>query len=214
MTMLATLMAVFASTVAQTGDAVQPVNYQCAPAACAMPAACAVPANCALPTTCAVPAGCGMPVTCGGLSDACVYGDPCNLQCFNGYDNGWCHSCHGDCGYGCGCGCGDGGHGCCLCGIRLMSTCGLIPHYAYQPAYHGYYYFRPYNYSSIEQQKQLSVAMGGDARAPYATPMFKPVYESFAMTGYEERGLDVPKVPAKVGAAPLPMLESLLTPAE
>jgi len=95
-----------------------------------------------------------------------------------------------------------------------MTTGDLIPHYPYLPAYHGYYYFRPYNYVHVEQHKQLAAMMGGDYRAPYQTLMFQPIYANFSPMEYVNRDLDVPKVPARPSVTTLPKLESFLIPAE
>ncbi|WP_166823884.1 hypothetical protein [Thalassoroseus pseudoceratinae] len=56
----------------------------------------------------------------------------------------------------------------------------LYPHYAYYPKFHGYYYFRPYNYIHVERDAALAAAMGGDVRAPYSTEFLKPMFQSFA----------------------------------
>jgi hypothetical protein len=55
---------------------------------------------------------------------------------------------------------------CALC--ELHSTCDLIPHYPYYPMQHGYYYFRPYNHTSIQVDQQTAVRLGADTRNPYS----------------------------------------------
>jgi hypothetical protein len=51
-------------------------------------------------------------------------------------------------------------------------------HYAYPPAYHGYYYFRPYNYAHVLRDRDVVLRLQGDPLAPYATEMFKDIYAS------------------------------------
>jgi len=55
----------------------------------------------------------------------------------------------------------------------------MIPHYAYYPALHGYYYFRPYNYMHVPRQQEFVTRFGGDARNPYANEIFKRVYAEY-----------------------------------
>lgn len=122
----------------------------CAPAA--SPACCA-PAACT-PVSCAAAAlpGCGN-----------TYGNSCNSYC---------------------------GDGCCKqsCCDRIKNSCAwhrahstgdMFPHFAYYPAYHGYYYFRPYNWMTVLQQQSLIMGMGGDSRNPYSVAMFDSIYEDF-----------------------------------
>lgn len=91
------------------------------------------------------------------------------------------------------------------------TTGDMYPHYAYTPVYHGYYYFRPYNYINILRQKGEVVALGGDPKAPYSHKMFIPIYEHIDLTAYEESpsiGGGVPVLePIHV---PLPSLEDIL----
>ena len=65
------------------------------------------------------------------------------------------------------------------------STCNMHPHYAYQPEHHGYYYFRPYNYTNVLAHQSVVAQWGGDPRSPYSRAMFIPVYEQFENTTYE-----------------------------
>lgn len=94
---------------------------------------------------------------------------PCPAECLS------CPSCpSGRC---------PGGNGClrhsCLC--KLGSTCDLYPHYAYYPRYHGYYYFRPYNYMMIGPQQEFAAQIGLDPRMPYSLSNFDAIYASWAM---------------------------------
>lgn len=113
----------------------------------------------------------------------------------------------GPVGYGCPdclC-CEDDDDGCCLCGPP--HPCNMFPHYAYYPKYHGHYYFRPYNYTTVFQQQQWAAAAGIDPRNPYSNKVFDCVF-----AGYEQL--------FRVGTAPvgsalptgnsLPELEALL----
>jgi len=101
--------------------------------------------------------------------------------------------------------CSDAGNGCCNAGCceekssfkdklksRLFGwcclhhykgTCDLFPHYPYCPAYHGYYYFRPYNYVHVLKHQQIVDVLGGDSQFPYETTMFEPVYVRLRIQG-------------------------------
>jgi hypothetical protein len=125
----------------------------------------------------------------------------CDLSCFESYDDAWC-----------GAGCCDGsicGRRCGRC-CRLDSTGDMYPHYPYQPMYHGYYYFRPYNWTMVERQRSQAVAMGFDIRAPYATgPVFGTIYGSFDQGAYAETKMYLPRFEPKSDNK-LPELETLL----
>jgi hypothetical protein len=56
-------------------------------------------------------------------------------------------------------------------GCWKLSTCDLYPHYAYYPKHHGYYYFRPYNYTMVPVQQQIAVRLGADSRNPYTVEL-------------------------------------------
>ncbi len=65
------------------------------------------------------------------------------------------------------------------------STCDMHQHYPYEPDNHGYYYFRPYNYTAVWKHQQWTATIGGDPRNPYSRALFIPVYEQFENTTYE-----------------------------
>jgi hypothetical protein len=65
------------------------------------------------------------------------------------------------------------------------STCNMYQHFPYQPDNHGYYYFRPYNYTMVWKHQQWIANLGADPRNPYTRAMFVPVYEQFENTTYE-----------------------------
>jgi len=52
----------------------------------------------------------------------------------------------------------------------------MIPHYAYYPCDHGYYYFRPYNVSHIRPQQAMAASWGADPRNPYGNEIFEKIY--------------------------------------
>lgn len=54
-----------------------------------------------------------------------------------------------------------------------------IPHYAYFPCDHGYYYFHPYNVSHIALHQSIATSWGIDARNPYSNEIFQKVYAQY-----------------------------------
>lgn len=58
----------------------------------------------------------------------------------------------------------------------LDNTCQMPPHYAYQPACHGHYYFAPYNYQTVLKQKHYAQLQNLDPRFPYTVPTFEHAY--------------------------------------
>ena len=58
----------------------------------------------------------------------------------------------------------------------LDNTCQMPPHYAYQPACHGHYYFAPYNYQTVLKQKHYAQCQNQDPRFPYSVPAFEHAY--------------------------------------
>jgi len=95
--------------------------------------------------------------------------------------------------------------------LNWKTTGEMYPHYPYTPVYHGYYYFRPYNYSNILRQKGEVVALGGDPKAPYSHKMFIKIYEQIDLTSYEEspsNGEDLPTLEPIHSS--LPSLEDIL----
>ncbi len=107
-----------------------------------------------------------------------------------------------------GCPCGDDDDGCCLC-RKIPHPCNMFPHYAYYPQYHGHYYFRPYNYTTVFQQQQWAAAAGIDPRNPYSNKIF-----CMAMAGFEQnyRPENAPIGSALPIGNGLPQLEELLAP--
>lgn len=82
----------------------------------------------------------------------------------------WSHCHSGDCGEGC--------HRIKWC--HFHTTGDLYPHYAYYPEHHGYYYFRPYNYTTLLQQQQQAVQLGASPINPYSVSMLDPLMAEFA----------------------------------
>lgn len=103
------------------------------------------------------------------------------------------------------CGRGHCGH---IKWCHVHSTCDMYPHYAYYPEHHGYYYFRPYNYTTVLKHQEEILRLGGQPSNPYSVSMLKPL-----MAEYAER------YPAKEDSyeqvlpqrKTLPSLESLLS---
>jgi hypothetical protein len=106
-----------------------------------------------------------------------------------------CSDACGSCGVSAGCPSRGGGHGACVgrmlgfgcengcCG----NTCNMPQHLMYYPADHGYYYFIPYNYRTVLQQKLAVTRYGGDSRNPYDNTMFQSVYEGLEPVSFELR---------------------------
>jgi len=73
-------------------------------------------------------------------------------------------------------------------------------HHRYFPRSHGYYYFRPYNYHSIQFHRDAVTRYGGDPRNPYSNRVFKDIYAEFDLVD----GEDVPALPTP---APSPFVD-------
>jgi hypothetical protein len=83
----------------------------------------------------------------------------------------------------------------------------MYQHHPYEPAFFGYYYFRPYNYINVANHKQQVARLGGDPMHPYSLEMFEPIYAQF--------NANTPSLPPLEGSArplrnKLPKLEELL----
>jgi len=65
------------------------------------------------------------------------------------------------------------------CTCPLCGACNMPQHYAYFPAMHGYYYFRPYHHSHIAKHQQIAASWGADPRFPYSNEIFKTVYAQY-----------------------------------
>ncbi len=105
--------------------------------------------------------------------------------------------------------------GCCQLKKRSWLDCvttgDMYPHYPYTPVYHGYYYFRPYNYTNILRQKAEVIALGGDPKAPYSHKMFIQIYDHIDLTSYEEYPSNGDNLPTLEPIhQPLPSLEDIL----
>jgi hypothetical protein len=90
-----------------------------------------------------------------------------------------------------------------------IGTCDLYQHYAYRPEYFGYYYYRPYNYVTVFEQKAEAGRIGGDPLNPYSIKMLDAIYAQFTISA--------PPLPPLEGTAKplgskLPQLEDLLEP--
>ncbi len=101
----------------------------------------------------------------------------------------------------------DDDDGCCVCGPDCPGD--LYPHYAYFPQYHGHYYFRPYNYTTVLEQQQWATCAGLDPRNPYSNKVFECVLVDFV----QRYGVaSAPVGTALPSGNGLPQLEQLLAP--
>jgi hypothetical protein len=55
----------------------------------------------------------------------------------------------------------------------------MLPHYAYFPAEHGYFYFEPYNVTRVQLQQSFVASYGGDIRHPYEDSVFDRAYKVY-----------------------------------
>jgi hypothetical protein len=108
---------------------------------------------------------------------------------------GWCNDdddCDDDCDLNC-------------CERHCLTYCigpgDMYPHYPYFPAYHGYYYFRPYNFEHVLKDSAIAAEMGGDPMAPYSVEFLRAVFPP----------APIEPIPEYVRPH-LPILEDLLTP--
>lgn len=92
---------------------------------------------------------------------------------------------------------------------RVWTTGDMYQHYAYYPAHHGYYYFRPYNYTNVLEHKAQIVALGGQRNSPYTHEILDATYERYYESNpvIEPPVLDKSEIP---GASNLPNVEELL----
>ena len=89
------------------------------------------------------------------------------------------------------------------------SAGGMFPHYPYQPSYHGYYYFRPYNYESVLAHRESGLP--ASRSNPYSTKFFKQIYET--SLSEQDKKLDRLRVTVPFSGRttqPLPDLQDLL----
>ena len=138
--------------------------------------------------------------------------------CLSGHGAG-CKTGTGRCGrWGClGClcpwlCCGDGCNDACDdCHLYWWDRCLLTyclgpgdfyPHYAYFPAYHGYYYFRPYNFTHVVPDAAFAEQIGDDPRAPYNV--------AYARTFFPPA--PIADSSAYIPPKPYPLLEDVLEP--
>lgn len=127
-----------------------------------------------------VSAECGSTVTCAAPTDAvCCVSNGCTSDAGCCNSEGCCGSefdcCDGNC-------CGVFCNKCCGCGcwsdVFKYSTCNLYPHYAYYPECHGRYYFRPYTWVHIAQDR---IAFPGiDQAMPYSNAIFDDIEKAAA----------------------------------
>ncbi len=145
----------------------------CSQTACSQTAGCQTTGQ----TACAKNAGC-QNAGCQQTGAGCLSGK--NAGCQNGAGGcGHGRSCHcrrcclrrlcpwlhDDCDD-----CDDDCHLCCWDRCLLTYCTGpgdFYPHYPYPPVYHGYYYFRPYNFTHVAPDAAFAEQIGDDPRAPY-----------------------------------------------
>jgi len=172
---------------------------------------------------------------CGGCESGCCEYDCCEYDCCDRGHKCWLSKlcCFGRsrdcCEDDCGC-CSECEQCCCddsdcypprcggdrdCCGRHkkycARSTCNMHPHYAYYPANHGYYYFRPYNYNHVELHKELASAMGLESIAPYSTEVFGRPYSELMVDSYEDAsGHDEVLNPPRRSVSQLPDVQDIL----
>jgi len=93
------------------------------------------------------------------------------------------------------------------CYCHFHSTGDMYPHYAYFPEHHGYYYFRPYNYTNVFKHRQQALQLGVSPSNPYSISMLNPLFEQFALTHLAPVD-DYEKLPPSRKS--LPILEDVL----
>lgn len=89
------------------------------------------------------------------------------------------------------------------------STCDMPPHFPYYPEYHGYYYFRPYNWEHVWAHQALAPMLGESPYTPYATTAFQAIYAELPPEELPDRQT-LPLTPGLQHG--LPSLEFLLQP--
>lgn len=138
--------------------------------------------------------------------DACGFShahaaSTCDLcDCQGGGKSGKCKGC--ECYGGLGCTTWKGK-------CSLFSTCDMYPHFPYPPMFHGYYYFRPYNYDNILRQQQVVSMWGGNPQQPYSIKMFDQYDQSF-QPSFEPPQDEVLTPSVRPRQDRLPLLEDLL----
>lgn len=95
------------------------------------------------------------------------------------------------------------------CWCSIHTTGDMYPHFPYYPEHHGYYYFRPYNYSNVLMHRSQGLQLGVSPANPYSVSMLDPLFERFSMTNLS-RDDDYDRLPPHRNS--LPQLESLLDP--
>jgi hypothetical protein len=126
------------------------------------------------------------PEAVGVYTEDCVGCDACSC----GHCGGYGTFCGRLFGYGC-------EDGCCL------NTCNMAQHYMYYPTEHGYYYFIPYNYTTIRRHQQAVMRWGGDPRNPYDNTIFEGIYDGLEPDEDDEQEDDqTPEVETTPPAAP------------
>lgn len=188
--------------VASVGSSVPDAPASYSLVSCSVVSDCAT-THCTTPpeACCAVPTGCGDRCV-SATSCAVVPASVCNSGvCSDGRGgymsaSAWeqcCEECYGE-------------DDCChhRCITKYCVGPGdLHPHYPYFPAYHGYYYFRPYNWTHLEEARAFAAQTGGDSRAPYNTDHLRGMFANAPVVA--------PNVmPTGAFEDGLPQLESIL----
>ena len=125
--------------------------------------------------TCPIPGG----ISVGGTCPTCPSSYSHMGNCPNSGNcpqSGSCPSCQSSCSLGW---CMKTGF-CCL-----DNPCQMPPHYPYAPVNHGNYYFAPYNYTKLLQQKAYAQMQNQDPRQPYIAGTFASSYA--AVVGDKEK---------------------------
>lgn len=72
------------------------------------------------------------------------------------------------------------------------SPCNMPQHWAYFPALHGNYYFRPYSAIDIPAQQQMVTRWGGNPRHPYESDLFNKARMEVTEARAKGEGIDAP----------------------
>lgn len=127
--------------------------------------------------------------TCNHAAEYCATG--------TSHCESWNHCHSGACGHGC-------KH---MKWCHFHTTGDMYPHYAYYPEHHGYYYFRPYNYTTLLEQQHKAVQLGASPINPYSVTMLDPLMAEFARRYPVKEDSYEQVLPQRES---LPTLESLL----
>lgn len=76
----------------------------------------------------------------------------------------------------------------------------MYPHTPYFPVFHGDYYFRPYSWEQVYEQRAIACRWGASPMSPYAGGVFEAVYQDMGAPALES--LEQVPPPAKESRKP------------